>query len=87
MLPAKGMQHRTSKVLCLLALASSALAQEASFQSNLKKNEDSLAKGQPAPIDPLESQIIKEAPVALLTGGVGDVSIFGVLVIQNVNAR
>lgn len=66
-----------SKTLCLYLLANAALAQDAAFQGNLKKNEDALAAGQQTPVDPLQSQIIKEAPVAVLTSGVGDVSIFG----------
>lgn len=65
------------RVLCLCLFTTAALAQEGAFQSNLKKNEEALAAGQQAPVDPLQSQIIKEAPIAILTSGVGDVSIFG----------
>ena len=68
---------RWYRVLCLCLFATAVLAQDAAFLSNLKKNEEALAAGQQAPVDPLQSQIIKEAPIAVLTSGVGDVSILG----------
>lgn len=68
---------RWHRVSCLCLFATAALAQDGAFQSNLKRNEEALAAGQQAPVDPLQSQIIKEAPIAILTSGVGDVSIFG----------
>ncbi|KAK9857617.1 hypothetical protein WJX84_000703, partial [Apatococcus fuscideae] len=75
--PQQWKRSQLCRLFCVLLLAERALSQDAAFQGQLQKNEEALAQGQQAPVDPLESKIIKEAPPAVLTSGVGDVSIFG----------
>ena len=77
--PQQWKRSQLCRLFCVLLLAERALSQDAAFQGQLQKNEEALAQGQQAPVDPLESKIIKEAPPAVLTSGVGDVSIFGAL--------